>query len=889
MSAWSRIANVFRSGRVNRDIDEELQSHIDEALAAGRDPNELSKAFGSRLRAREAARDAVIATWLESLIADAIFGCRQILKHKTASAAAVLSLALGIGSCMAAFQLIDALFLRPLPVAHPEQLYELTYPNLFEGKIETLDRFNYPAFRLLRASVKDQADLIAISVPLRIDVTFGPDQDIERVWRQYVSGSMFEEFGLKPALGRLFTARDDATAGADPYAVISYDYWARRFGKDPAVIGRRFRNADKLLEVIGVAPKGFTGTDPGTFTDIFVPNSMNDLAIYRTWGAYRTWLRLKPGANRTEIQGRFTAAVHVDREEDVKTWSPVRSEQDRDFYLEAPVSLEPVAAGKSNEQHGYQRPLTIFSVLVGLVLLIACINVANLMTAQAAARAREMAMRVSIGAGRARLVQLVLIESALIAFGASVLGLTFSWWAPPILVTKLNPPDQPMRLAFDAHWQVTFFAVVLTFAVTLLFGLAPALRASSVKPGLTSKGGDDPHRSHRYMTISIGAQVAFCSFVLFIAGLFISTFDRMANQPTGFTAARVLTVESATKTNLPAESWYQVTEQLSPLPGVQSAALAEYALMSFNAQTRFIWADGHVPDGTWSHSTWFLGVSPGWFKTMQLRILAGRDFRWDDGYPKVAIVNEKFAQRYFGVENPVGRSFETEFSMTQPNPRLTMQVIGVVSNARYEDMRLPIPATAYVPFRGVTALVERNRNRATFLIRTESSDPLALAPTVRRAIRAIQPEIRVANVVTQSDLVQSQMVRERLLAMLSLFFAALALILAAVGVYGVLNYAVVERNREIGIRIALGATSINITQHVTTGAVATIAIGSIVGVGLGLVSEPYIAALLYHVKANDPVMLASPLITLLCAAVLAAVPPVIRAVRIDPAVLLRSE
>jgi predicted permease len=890
MSAWSRIANVFRSHRVDRDIDEELQSHIDEALAAGRDPGEASKAFGSRLRAREAAREALIATWLESLISDAVFGWRQLLKHKTASAAAILSLALGIGASLAAFRLIDALFLRPLPVAHPEQLYDLTYQNLFERKISVTDRFGFPDFRSLSNAVKGQAQLMAISVPLRVDVTLGADQETERVWRQFVSGSMFSEFELRPALGRLISTGDDLTPGAEPYAVISYDYWSRRFARDPSVIGRHFHTGNDSFEIIGVAPQGFTGTDPGTFTDIFVPDAMNKSDIN---GVYRAWFRLKPGTRLDELRDRLSAAEHSDREEEVKTWSSLRPKQDRDFFVAAPVSLSPVGDGSSGTQHGYQRALTIFAVLVELVLLIACVNVANLMTAQAASRAREMALRVSIGAGRARLIQLVLMESALIGVAASVLGIVFAGWAAPFVVGKVNSPDQPMKLALHMDWRVTLFAIALAFVVTILFGLAPALRASSVKPAVALKGGDDPHGRRRLMNVLIAAQVAFCSFVLLVAGLFMATFERMANQPTGFSTAHVLTLESLSSSDLPTATWYQATQQLRSLPGVESAALSQWALMSFNAQTGYTWANGHSPDGTWSHSTWLLGVSPGWFETMKLRFLVGRDFRWDDEYPKVAVVNETFVRRYFGAESPVGHSFEVlsggGFANSPGrNGRVQIRIVGVVADARYEDMRLPLPATAYVPFR---ALKSRSGagTRATFLVRTKSPDPMSLATTLRRAIPRMQPAIRVANIVTQDELVQSQMIRERLLATLALFFAAVALILAAVGLYGVMNYAVIERNRELGIRIALGAGSGDIARRVTFGSFAMIVVGSAIGIGLGLESEHYVAGLLYQVHAGDPNLLALPLITMLGAAVLAALPPVLRAVRIDPAVLLRSE
>jgi putative ABC transport system permease protein len=886
MSIWSRVVNAFRR-HVDDDIDEELQSHFDEAEADGRDPAHTSRAFGSRLRVREAVRDVIVSPWLESLIADAVFGWRQLLKHKTVSAAAILSLALGVGASMAAFRLIDALFLRPLPVPNSDRLYMLTYEGLFVGEISTGDQFDYPGFRLLRAAVKGQAELTAIAIPIRIDLTFGADQDTERVWRQYVSGWMFSEFGLQPALGRLLTERDDLTPGAHPYAVMSYDYWSRRFGKDPSVIGRRFRSGRDVFEIVGVAPEGFTGTDPGTFTDIFTPNMMNVSALEGTWNGYRVWTSPRPGASLVQIRERLSGALHALRAEQVKTWSRERLKRDRDGFVAAPVFLESAVAGRSAAQRGYRRPLTMFAVLVGLLLLIACANVANLMTAQTAVRAREMALRVSIGAGRARLVQLVLMESLIVALAASALGLAFSWWAAPFVVGKLNPPDQPVRLTLPADWRAAIFALALTFAITMLRGLAPALCASSIIPASAMKGGDDPRGRRRLMHALIAAQVAFCVLVLFVAGLFMVTFERMANQPTGFSSARLLTLESVSSAELSTELWYQATQHVRSLPGVESAALAQYALMSFHGQIRFVWANGHSPDGTFTNSTWFLGVSPGWFDTMKMPLLPGRDLHWDDDYPNVAVVNETFARRYFDGQSPLGHAFEA--SSWQGTARIAVRIVGLVPDARYEDMRLPIPATAYVPFRILNGGDERDDNRATFIVRTKTVNPMALPSMLRQEIPRAQPEIRVANITTQEELVQSQMIRERLLAILSLFFAAVALMLAAVGLYGVLNYAALERRRELGIRIALGAHGGDIAWQVTAEVFSMLALGAAVGLALGVAAERYMATLLYHVKATDPSILAVTAITMSVVALLAALPPVRRAIRFDPAALLRAE
>jgi predicted permease len=897
---WSRIANVFRR-HVDDDIDAELQSHLDEAHAEGRDAVEASRAFGSRLRAREAVRDAIVMPWFDSLVADLIFGWRQLLKRKTVSTATVLSLALSIGACLAAFRLVDAFFLRPLPIAEAAQWSVLTFENLFDGVISTGDQFDYGSFRQFRKAAHDQAEVLVIGLAIPVYATFDESQHPERTYRQYVSGRMFGAFGLRPTVGRLLTEGDDLTPGAHPYAVLSFDFWSRRFGKDPAVVGRKVLVGRDVLEIVGVAPEGFTGTDPGMFTDLFIP-AMMDPAISGNSTAYRTWVRPMPGIGLGGLRERLSAALHAYRAEQVRTWSPERFHE-RDWFVSAPVSLEPAATGRSTTQRRYQRALTIFAVLVGLVLLIASTNVANLMVAQTAARAREMALRVSLGAGRRRLVQLVLMESLLVALGASGIGLVFAWWAAPFVIKTLNPPGSlsAVRLTLSADWRLTMFAVTLTFGVAVLFGLVPALHASSITPASALKGGNDPRERRRLMNGFVGAAVAFCSYVLFIAGLFTATFERMANQPTGFSAARVLTLRSVSSTGLSAERWYRAAQHIRSLPGVESAALAFTALMAGNARNSLVWANGHTPDGTFRNRTWFLQVSPGWFETMGVELLEGRDLRWDDAAPNVAVVSETFARRYFGSQSPVGRTFETlvhgsninfdtPAAGSAPTARVAMRIVGLVRDARYEDMRMPVPATAYVPFRTVAGGVERTDNSvATFLIRTRTADPNAVASMVRQEVPKAEPQIRVAEAVAQEDLVQAQMIPERMLATLSVFFATVALVLAGVGLYGVLHYAVVQRRRELGIRIALGAPLTDIAWRVALNAGVMVAIGLTTGCGLGLVSERSIAALLYQTRATDPQMLAAPLITMLGAAVLAALRPVLHAVRLDPAALLRSE
>ncbi|HEV2499307.1 MAG TPA: ABC transporter permease [Terriglobia bacterium] len=888
MSLWSRITNVFHGDRLSREIDEELQSHVEEAIERGRDRAEARRAFGSTLRLREASRDIRLAAWLDSLRADAIFGWRQIKKRKVTSAAAILSLALAIGACTSAFRLIDALLLRPLPVAQPERLYVVSFENVgAAGRLTTYDSSSYPMFRQMRAAVKEQAVLLAVSYADRVDLTYGSDAEIEEAYWQYVSGGMFGAFGLRPALGRLLTEDDDLVPGAHPYAVISYDYWMSRFGRDPKVIGRTFRMGNDLYEIVGVAPKRFTGTETGTMTDIFVPMMMKNPGTLASPNNFwlRTLVQLRPGVAAEPVHARLVANFREFQQERAKTLK-LNPQQLAKFFKEK-LLLEPAPSGSSNLQRDYRRPLVTLGVLAALVLLIACANIANLMIAQAAARAREMALRVSIGAGRWRLVQLVLMESACLAFWAAALGGLFAWRSAPFIVSKINPPDNPARLYLPADWRVLGFGLALTVGVMLLFGLAPALRASAVKPASALKGGESPRARRHLMHALIAAQTAFCFLVLFVAGLFVATFDRLSNQPTGFSAERILNLETVTQRAQPPVFWDQVADHLRAVPGVEKVALTGWPLMSGESWNGSIAIHG-APSEVLSD---FLRVSPGWIETMRIPLIDGRDFRPGDTFPGAAIVNVAFAKQFFDGQNPVGKWFDYLEGVSADARRDRFQIVGLVRDARSrDDMRRPILPTAYVPFHAIDAQgALQTISRGTFVVRTSSANPLALASTLRREVLRARPEFRVSNIRTQTEINRSDTLRERLLARLAFFFGAVALLLAGVGLYGVLDYSVLQRQREIAIRIALGAQAGHVMRRVTADIFSMVCAGALVGLALGFVSVRYIGSLLYQVTPTDPRMLAVPGLTILAAALLAALPPVIRAVRIDPAEILRAE
>lgn len=901
MSFFNRIVNVFRPRSVHSDIEEELQSHFEDAAAEGRDPAEARRAFGSRVRTHEAMRDEVVAPWLDSLLADARFGFRQLRKNRSLSIAAILSLGLAMGACMAAFRLIDAVMLRPLPVSDPGGLYmvgtEIRDSPFADtpGQPQIEYVFDYPGFRELRDAVKDDAAVMAITAPNRVNLTYNSgretaDEEMERVNLQFFSGATFSEFGLSPALGRLLTEADDQTPKGNPYAVLSYDYWARRFGKDPAVLGRKFRTGNDLFEIVGVAPKGFTGTEPGTFTDIFVPTMMypqSEALSSIDWVWFSPWVRIPADASAQLVREKLRAAMLAHRQEQVRQFPADTPRSDIADYLASQVVLSPAGEGLSDLQRGYGRPLTVLGLLVALVLLVTCVNVANLMTAQAAARAREMALRVSIGAGRRRLVQLVLMESALIATIASVIGGVLAWQASPLVVAMINRTDAPIRLDLPIDGRMIGFAAVLLLFVTMLFGIIPALQASAITPATALKGGSHTRSRQRLMHTLIAAQVAFCVMVLLVAGLFVSTFKRLSSRPLGFSPAGVIALETVAPNSKDPDLWYAVAEHLRSISGVDNAAVAGWALMSGAGWNGYVWANGHSPEDEGTEAPWFLGVSPGWFETMKISVVAGRPFNRNDAFPRVVIVNQTFARRYFEGQDPIGQTLD--MTAGTDHKRVTLQIVGIASDSRYFDLRRNMPATVYVPFRSLMDNTTRPPDFATFLVRTKASDPLSLSSYLRREVHSADPDFRVASIRTQDEMIQAQMIRERLLATLSVFFGGVAVLLAGIGLYGVLNYVVIQRRRELGIRMALGAQVWDVACRVTVPLLMMVGIGTGVGIGLGVSTARYVSSLLFMVKATDLPMMVWPCLAMLAAGLIASVQPVLRAIHIHPASLLRME
>ena len=594
-------------------------------------------------------------------------------------------------------------------------------------------------------------------------------------------------------------------------------------------------------------------------------------------------MKLKPGVAPEPVRDRLISTFQIIQRERVKGFVNM-SAQRLAIYFREHLLLEPATAGRSNMQRDYRRALLALSILVALVLLIACANVANLMTARAAARAREMALRVSIGAGRARLVQLVLTESAWLAVLATGLGALLAWRAAPFVTGMINSPDDPARLLLPADGRVFAFGLVLAAGVTSLFGLLPALRASNVKPAAALKGGEDPHSRRRLMHSMIALQVAFCFLVLFVAGLFVDTFHRLADQPLGYSPERILNLETiARRPQLPAY-WDKVAENLRAVPGVEQVALTGWPLLTGEANVSSIAVDGGPPSEVVTET---VHVTAGWVGVMNIRFVNGRDFRPSETNPGVAIVNRAFARQHFNGQDPTGKWFEI---VDGGNPRVRVQVVGLVPDARTWEMRRPIRPTIFVPFHSADAAHALQPSaRGTFVVRTSRGDPLGLAAALRDAVSRENPQFFVENIRTQLELLESQTVRERLLAVLAMFFAAVALLLAGVGLYGVLDYSVLQRRREIGIRIAIGAGAGEIARRVTADVFVMVIAGAVGGLVLGMLSVRYIQTLFYQVRPTDPHALAVPSLVIVGAALLAALPAIIHALRTDLVKALRAE
>lgn len=817
-----------------------------------------------------------IMTRLESLGRDLRLGLRLLYKDAVLSSAAVISLGLAIGACTAAFSLIDALILRQLPVREPDRLVFVNRSG--KGSDQRFaSLFSYPFFDRLRHTSSPQLETFSMShQSLRPAVLPDGGGAEERLMTQFVSGNAFDVLGVTAALGRLLRPSDDSTVGAHPAAaVVSHAFWMRRLGGNPGVLGLWIQLEQKPYQIVGVAQAGFTGAQPGVLTDIWVPNMMFQAESLSNphWNWLQVWGRLSPGVTADAVEPIVHTMLTNFDDEEIRADKPTGQRA-----VESAVNLVDGSTGLSQARMDFERPLLALAAIVGLVLLIACSNVANLLLARGAARRREMALRASIGAGRSRLVQQVLVESSVLTLAAAAVGVLASYAVVPLVVGMLTTHENPVYLEAQTNWRLLAFVAAIGSLTTILFGLAPALRASRALPGEIVALGDRHHTAGAGMARTLVAgQIGFSVMILFVAGLLLRSFDRLLSVNLGFTSEHLtlLSVEARERFD-PAHArdvGRALLDRAQALPGVESASVSGWALFRG-------WSNGNTVDipGRGSAQTRRLEVSSGFFRTMQIHVIDGRELLPRDAEARDSIpvlVNDTFARKYFPGERAVGRQLTT----TSRGEPISYEIVGVTADARDGSMREEIGPYLFSPIRDADGTVE---------IRS-SLDARTLADYLRKELPLVHPSLRLVDVTRQTSLVGNTLLRERLLAVLSGFFAALGLLLAAVGLYGVLSYAVVRRTREIGIRLALGAQAAAVIRSIAGRIAIAITVGMVAGLAGGVYFAKFVDTFLYETEPLSPSSVGVPVLCLVVVACVATWAPLHRATRVDPAEALRTD
>ena len=866
MGIWKRIKNALAPGKLEAELEEEAASHLDEMQREGFS----AAAFGNGLRYREESRDMKTIVWLDSLRADLIFGLRQLTKHKVATATAILSLALGIGATTTSLQLVEAGFLRSLPVHAPEQLYFLRYSGMnIDGKQTQKESFKSREHDALQKSVNGDAQSVMVSFADRQDISFGDVTDVEKVTRQYVGANFFEFLGLRPKEGRLLRS-DEASLRADHHiAVLSDEYWMRRFGRARSAIGAKFVYGGEQFVVVGIVEEAFTGPVVGNFTDVYLPMPTSKSSGEQP-GA-RILLRLREGLRPEAIEERLHLAFRREREESTRQWPASTPKELLRSVREVQLKLIPAANGVSNFHRDHRIPLTVLSLTAILLLGLACASVANLLLAQSTGRIREMGIRLAIGAGRWRLIQLMLIETALLGGIAVAFSIWFNRWAGPWLLQQMNPPDNPMRLLLNFDWRMLLTGCVLALLVILLCGTLPAISVSQVDPANAIRGTSSGSRTFTLFQALLGIQIAFCVVVCFVASLMVTTIRNLDRQRLGFDSAHTLLVETWAPRGLQNwEFWRQVQEQMRDLPGVDHVGLSGWPLQNGGADIGDVEIAGKRL-GIGGPYTFL--AAPGWFETMRIPMLDGSDFR-PGSKEDVVIVNEQIQREFFEGKSPVGA---TLFSWGKP-----YRIIGVSGDIRMRDLKEPVRGILYFPFVDM-------REGAFALRIKESSMARELPREIRKMIARSFPQLNVSLIRSQESLIELQTMRERLLAKIASFFALVALGLAAMGIYGVFVLTVNQRRKEIAIRMAVGAEACSTAGVVLRDGVWAALIGLSMGIGGAWGAGILMQSLLFGSEIKDWAVIAPAFAVVLCAALAGLALPLVKALRTDPALVLRAD
>jgi predicted permease len=906
----AKLSELFGLTRCGKDLEDEIQVHIqmltEQYIRQGMDPGDAAAAarrqFGNSDSLRERHYAQACFGTLTILWRDLRFGARQLLRNPVLTCIGITSLALGIGANTAVFMAAKAVLLDSLPVDAPDQLRMLTWVSGHEQPVPpvwgdlwsnesgglTSNAFSYPVFEALRARRDAAQDFIAFKdVPLTATV----DGQSDMINAELITGAGFHSLGIKASLGRPLTLTDDRVAGSEPVAVISQGYWTQRFARSQSVIGEHIFLNGVPVTIVGVCAGHFAGLQLGNVSQIFLPLTMQPLVVPRAQNSSvsllnnpQSWwvqvlVRLRTDVPESRVQAELDAILH-------QVAMPVltqTSDIDR-FHLR----LEPGSRGVDSLRGAYSRPSYVLLGLAGLILLLACVNLANLLMARSANRHREMTTRFALGASRAGIIRQILTESILLSASGGMAGLLLGYLLRNAIPKLLEGASRPVLASVDFDWRVLIFTLALSLATGVLFGMAPAWQSTRADriTNFRDSGGATANRPRLLLDKALVlGQIALSAILLVGAGLFARTLFNLNHIPLGFEADRMLLFHlnppRSRYSNPQMITLYKRLEQeLADVPGVRSVTMSNIAIIG----------DGH------SGSTFHVfgrpiekdkdrvqtnAVGTDFFQTLGIPMLQGRAFTIDDtgASPNVAIVNRTLALKYFPGENPIGRTFEADAEDGEG----PIQIVGVAADTRYADLRGDTPPTFYVPYQQRSI-----SGRMVVELRT-ASDPAAVLESVRKTVRSLDRDLPLIDVRTMKEQIRSTLADERTLADLACAFSVLALVLASIGIYGIMSYTMSTRTSEIGLRIAFGAPPTSVLTAVLRESIVLTLVGILLGLGAALLMVRFIGSTLYGLGAADPLTASCTTFLLLTVSIIAAAVPARRASRIDPIRALRYE
>jgi predicted permease len=894
------IRRFFRRSRWDEERRRELHAYldqeIDDNIARGMTPDRARatahRKLGNATRIREEIYTMNSLGFLETLWQDLRYGARLLRRNPTFAAVAILTLALGTGANTAIFQLVDAVRLRALPVDHPEQLAEVrvvTAPNgrtgSFMGRWPML---SYPLYLKIRDEQQVFTDVIAWG-SASFDLAQGGEQrPAQALW---VSGNFFPALGVRPAAGRLLAPSDDVK-GCAPGVVLGYPFWQREYGSDPSVVGRALRLDGHSFDIVGVSAKAFYGVDVGRAFDVAVPICAEPIVRGTRTGLAQpdTWFlggigRLKPGVTMEQADAQVAA---MSKGILAATVSPRYTAGDAKDYLEMALGTRSASGGISGLRRTYGESLNILLGVTGLVLLIACANLANLMLARATARGREVAVRLAIGASRRRIVRQMLSESLLLAAIGTALGVVVAQWFSRSLVAFLSSDGSPLFVDLGLDWRVFAFTAGVAVAACLLFALAPAIRATAASPAASMKAGGrgttDGRERFGVRRALVVLQVALSLVLVVGALLFVRSLRNLTGLDPGFRQEGVITASlDLRKADIPQEARAvtnaRIVERVRAIPGVVAVAQAFTTPVGGSTWNNRIVIGGAIQKAMVN----FNSVGPDYFKTLAIQLAAGRDFDGRDTpeSPKVAIVTEAFARTYLGGRDPIGQSFQIDEGVGRPRP--FYEIVGVATDTKYTDLREP-----FAPLAHLALTQDRELGQSLQIVIGAEGALTAVTPALTRAISEVHPAITV-QYVTMKTQVQQSLLRERLMATLSGFFGGLAVLIATIGLYGVMSYLVARRRVEIGVRMALGADGGAVVRMIVREAAALLGVGLVIGAVLSVFAARTANTFLYGLKPGDPPTIALAMAGLAAVTLLASWIPARRASRLAPTAALRED